>query len=182
MRVSDIHLVLYEIYITTKYIYSNSLSNHNTNQDNFAKGKYPTLNERAVFIQEAIEYVNNEIQTAQQNTKHNKLIVIVSFSFVNTDLRTAFRESFPDSVWILVDTSDDLAKERISKREGHFYKNTDNVKEAEEDTMANAAKDKDDDNSEWNFQPVTFPHMILDGRQDVEVNARQITECIEKHI
>ena len=108
------------------------------------------------------------------------MIVIISFSFVNTDLRTAFRESFPDSVWILVDTSDDLAKQRISKREGHFYKNTDYVKGAEED--ATTKTDKDDDNSEWNFQPVTFDHMILDGRQDVEVNARQIIECIEKHI
>ena len=109
------------------------------------------------------------------------MIVVISFSFVNTDLRTAFRDAYPESQWILVDTSDGLAKERISKREGHFYKNTDNAKEVEEDET-NGAKDKDDDNSEWNFQPVTFDHMILDGRQDVEVNAKQIMECIEKHI
>jgi len=109
------------------------------------------------------------------------LIVIISFSFVNTDLRTAFRDVFPNNAyWILVDTSDDLAIERISKREGHFYKNTNNVKEVEDDAITNV-KDNDNDNSEWNFQPVTFPHMILDGRQDVEVNARQITEYIEKH-
>ena len=108
------------------------------------------------------------------------MIVIISFSFVNTDLRTAFRDTFPEAHWILVDTSDDLAKERISKREGHFYKNTDNAKEEVEDTKAKT--DKDDDNSEWNFQPVTFPHMILNGREEVEVNATQIIECIEKHV
>ena len=108
------------------------------------------------------------------------MIVVISFSFVNTDLRTAFRDAYPESQWILVDTSDGLAKERISKREGHFYKNTDNAKEVEEDTTTKT--DKDDDNSEWNFQPVIFPHKILDGRQDVEVNSKQIVECIEKHI
>ena len=110
------------------------------------------------------------------------MIVIISFSFVNTDLRIVFRNSFTEAHWILVDTSDDLAKERISKREGHFYKNTENTKEVEEDDTTTNAKGKDDDNSEWNFQPVTFPHMILNGRQDVEVNATQIMECIEKYI
>lgn len=72
------------------------------------------------------------------------MIVIISFSFVNTDLRIAFRDAFPDAHWILIETSDDLAKERISKREGHFYNNTDNVKEEDKTTKT----DKDDDNSE----------------------------------
>ena len=173
-------------------------------QDNFSKGLYPTLAERAEFMKEASTYVDNKIKTAQQQQEVSTkpLNVIISFSFVNTDLRVAFRDTFPNAQWILVDTNKQTAEERILTREGHFYKNaetstkeendTTNSNEKEDDTKVNDINDDDDldydddddddndkSNSEWEFQPVNFPHVILDGGDAVEKNAKQIVECIE---
>ncbi|KAL9178339.1 hypothetical protein ACHAXT_001767, partial [Thalassiosira profunda] len=153
-------------------------------RDNFAKGIYPTLQQRAEFIQSACNYVQGEIDSAmKQHSKQQQLVTIVSFSFVNIDLRTAFREEFPQAQWILVDTHKSLAEERIASREGHFYKTTSSS--SSEDRSANDATkeaegDKsDDDNSEWEFRPVAFPHMVLDGRDPVDANAKRIAELIE---
>lgn len=162
-------------------------------QDNFSKGLYPTLAERAEFMKEGSTYVNNKIKTAQQQKISTKeLIVIISFSFVNTDLRVAFRDKFPTAQWILVDTNKQLAEERILTRKGHFYKSVEtstkeekdtiSSNEKEDDTKGNDINDDDDDdktNSEWEFQPVDFPHVILDGGDAVEENAKLIVKCIE---
>ena len=43
------------------------------------------------------------------------------------------------------------------------------------DNSSNDKQDKEDiDNSEWNFAPVTFSHTILNGNDDVEVNAKKV--------
>ena len=146
-------------------------------------------------MKEASTYVNNKIITAQQQQEVSikPLNVIISFSFVNTDLRVAFRNTFPNAQWILVDTNKQTAEERILTREGHFYKNaetntkeekdTTDSNEKEDDTKVNDINDDDDDDDddddEWEFQPVNFPHVILDGGDAVEKNAKQIVECIE---
>merc|ERR1711924_122109 len=50
------------------------------------------------------------------------LSVIVSFSFVNTDLRDIFRSRFPNAEWILIETGQEECNKRINERKGHFYK------------------------------------------------------------
>ena len=156
-------------------------------QDNFAKGMYPTLAERSSFISNACDYVSEKINSAQnENQPHKKALVpIISFSFVNTDLRIEFRKRFPDSVWILVDTSKELAEERILSREDHFYKGSGGSKheEGEHATKAVESSDTDDkDNSEWEFKPVDFPHVILDGNDEVASNAKKIVDVIQNQL
>ena len=152
-------------------------------RDNFSQGIYPTLEQRGTFMLDACEYINGEINDALKNVAdQTELITIISFSFVNTDLRAAFRDVFPGAQWILVDTQKQLSEERIQAREGHFYKNAstsdennnDNNNEAKEALSNNTV----DDNSEWEFRPVDFPHTVLDGRDTVEDNAKRIVECI----
>ena len=127
----------------------------------------------------ACQYVKEEIMAKHQKVTLHPLIVIISFSFVNTDLRYAFRAAFPDAHWILVDTDDNLAKERILHREGHFYK-------AESLSNSEVTKHRSDktndalvDNSEWEFQYVNFPHTALDGRDAANTNAKLILEINE---
>ncbi|KAL7531837.1 hypothetical protein ACHAXR_004266, partial [Thalassiosira sp. AJA248-18] len=154
-------------------------------RDNFDKGIYPTLEQRNEFMLHACDYVKGEINAAMTNIDlKKKLMAVISFSFVNTDLRTAFRGVFPHAQWILVDTHKKIAEERISAREGHFYKNANSSDDKK--IRINEAKEApcnvSDDNAEWEFRPVDFPHTILNGRDDVEVNAKQIVKCIESHI
>ena len=119
------------------------------------------------------QYVKGEIITVHQKVPR-PLMVIVSFSFVNTDLRVAFRDAFPDAHWILVDTHKDLAQERILCREGHFYK-------AESLNNSEVAKNSSNETiSEWEFQPVDFPHVLLDGRDTADTNAKLLLEFIER--
>lgn len=139
---------------------------------------YPTLKlkERAGFISDACSHVKSEIN----QKKTSKMIIIVSFSFVNTDLRTAFRDAFPRAQWILVDTDKNLAEERISAREGHFYK-AESSSTNSDDEVTNSCDDSkcaNEDNSDWEFRPVDFPHTALDGCDTVEANAKRIVECI----
>ena len=95
---------------------------------------------------------------------------------MNTDLRDAFRDEFPRARWFLVETSKNLAEERLLAREGHFYK-SDSTRKSNSDEGVNARENEiDQDNSEWNFRPVTFPHIVLDGRDSVEDNAKRIEE------
>jgi hypothetical protein len=51
-----------------------------------------------------------------------KTITIISFSFVNTDLRNVFRQRFPHAQWVLMDTTEMEAQRRIEQRQGHFFK------------------------------------------------------------
>jgi gluconate kinase len=146
-------------------------------RDNFAKGIYPTLEERKEFAIGACDYVDNQLETMRQE---EKVMVIITFSFVNTDLRGVFRGRFPEATWILIDTSDSDAQDRINKREGHFYKGNTNdesksgVKKGEEEETAEATAD----NSEWLFSPVDFDHIVLDGLQPVEENAKRVIQVL----
>ena len=157
-------------------------------QDNFAKGVYPTLAERRIFITHASDYVTDKINSAQnENQPDSKVLVpIISFSFVNTDLRVEFRKRFPHSVWILVDTSEELAEERILTREDHFYKGSGGSTQHEEGgptTKTVESSDTDDkDNCEWEFKPVDFPHIVLDGNDEVVTNAKKIVDVIQNQL
>lgn len=171
-------------------------------RDNFAKGIYPTLQQRKEFALSACDYVDSKLSS--DSTSANAVVenddiessvdvsaAIISFSFVNTDLRDVFRERFPHALWALMDVTDEVAKERIDAREGHFYKGAPpaggeigNLEEKPDgvvdvvvvaDNSSNGKQDElDVDNSEWNFAPVTFSHTILNGNEDVEVNAKKV--------
>ena len=171
-------------------------------RDNFAKGIYPTLQQRKEFALSACDYVdsklssdsssaNNAVESHDIESSADISAAIISFSFVNTDLRDVFRERFPNARWALMDVTDEVAKARIDAREGHFYKGappagekTGNLERKPDevadvgvvaDNSSNDKQDKEDiDNSEWNFAPVTFSHTILNGNDDVEVNAKKV--------
>mmetsp|Transcript_17649 Transcript_17649/g.28889 ORF Transcript_17649/g.28889 Transcript_17649/m.28889 type:complete len:217 (-) Transcript_17649:400-1050(-) len=155
-------------------------------KDNFAKGVYPTLAERIEFTSNACDYVTDKINFAQnKNQPDNKaLIPIISFSFVNTDMRVEFRKRFPHSEWILVDTSMEVAEERILSREDHFYKGSGDIQNEEEgDSTRKTIESSDtDDNSEWEFNPVDYPHVILDGNDEVATNAKKIVDVIRNQL
>ena len=124
-------------------------------RDNFAKGIYPTLAERQAFASDAAEYVTTE-------SAGKDACCVVSFSFVNDDLRDSFRERFPDATWALVDASDALAGERIASRDGHFY----NPPPARGD--------------EWRFAPVAFEHLVLDAMKPVEENVARLLSLVRR--
>ncbi len=174
-------------------------------RDNFAKGMYPTLAQRQEFALGACDYVDQELKEFIKklpSTLPSPPAMIISFSFVNTDLRDTFRSRFPHATWILVDTSDEISLERIQMRQGHFYKGAPPPAPSAEDTNAtststsgetkspsNECDDDDDkvevdqtdiDNSEWDFAPVSFDHVILDGLRPIEVNAKHVIEIIKE--
>ena len=152
---------------------------------NFAKSIYPTLEERKVFALDCCEYVEKEINNIiQKKSDENMITVIISFSFVNTDLRDIFRSHFQKAKWVLVDTTEEEAAIRIQTRKDHFYKG-DTSKQSidelsskdttEESTERNGSK-TDIDNSDWHFAPVTFPHVILDGNAPITENAEKLIQ------
>jgi gluconate kinase len=144
-------------------------------RENFARGIYPTLKQREEFAVSCCDYVDKSLSdTAKQQPDNTRIVAIVSFSFVNRDLRDGFRNRFPDSQWILMQTSEEEAQRRIESRAGHFYKG----KPASRDQ---APKDTSTtDNSDWDFAPVTFPHAILDGMKPVDENAAQVVQLIQE--
>jgi gluconate kinase len=111
-------------------------------RDNFAQGIYPTLAERLEFAELACDYVlqqqlsqlhqaKDDVPTSSMDEATRttvvpetttKTITIISFSFVNTDLRNVFRQRFPHAKWVLMDTTEMEAQRRIEQRQGHFYK------------------------------------------------------------
>lgn len=157
-------------------------------RDNFSRGIYPTLEQRNVFAVDCCEYVKNEIGKLflkrQEDTKNNKQIiitVIISFSFVNTDLRDIFRSHFPYAIWVLVDTTEEEAAIRIKTRKDHFYKETKTTtktteKTIEEENRLDSKTKKNADNSDWDFAPVTFPHVVLDGNLTIDKNAEKLVQ------
>jgi hypothetical protein len=102
-----------------------------------------------------------------ESEPNSPFAVLVSFSFVNEDLRASFRRRFPTSVWCLMDTSSEEASERIAKREGHFYKGSTKASPPSSQSGQGSKSDNDD----WSFAPVDFPHIVLDGRDTIENNA-----------
>lgn len=150
-------------------------------RDNFAAGIYPTSAERAAFADSACDYVESQIAEKMQDaperlsSQHHREVpgspaVVVSFSFVNDDLRASFRRRFPQSVWCLLDTTNEEASERIAKREGHFYKGATGASPPSAQCSQDNMSDKDD----WAFAPVTFPHIVLDGRDAIDKNAASV--------
>jgi gluconate kinase len=149
-------------------------------RDNFSKGVYPTLEQRQEFALGACDYVDEQIQQGNQKEDDlKKLAAVVSFSFVNTDLRDAFRSRFPHAKWVLVDTTDEEATNRVNMREGHFYKSiTPGVAATIAELEENEGKDID--KSEWEFAPVTFEHVILEGSASIDVNAEKVLMVLLK--
>lgn len=153
-------------------------------KDNFAKQIYPTLAERHEFALTACQYVEEQIQCNLKEMKEKSafdLGVLVSFSFVNTDLRQDFREKFPHAIWALIDVTNDLAEERIKQRQDHFYK----VSEPKEkESLKNLDSNSNDEipkqkQSDWEFCQVDFDHILLDGTDTIQVNASKISEKFE---
>jgi gluconate kinase len=150
-------------------------------KDNFANGMYPTLEQRQEFAKGCCEYVEKELDEKWQNGSVN-VATIVSFSFVNTDLRDIYRSRFPDSSWVLIDTTEDESTRRINAREDHFYKGDTSSDETSDSDLKSVEDEEDSepdvDNSEWNFAPVTFPHVSLDGNQPIDVNAEKVLDVL----
>ena len=140
-------------------------------RDNFARGVYPTLPQRRAFAQAACDHLEARLRecAAERRAAGRQAAAhcLVSFSFVNADLRDAFRARFPAARWVLMGTSDALAAERVAQREGHFYK-----------APAAAAS-----GSEWAFAPVDFEHTLLDGSRPVDENAVRVLKelSLAKH-
>lgn len=146
---------------------------------NFARQIYPTLKEREEFAISACDYVDTKLEEQSKIlSKDQNMAVIVSFSFVNTDLRDIFRQRFPFAEWVLLDTTESEANTRIETREGHFYKGAppqdDNAKPPGEESPA--------ENSEWNFAPVTFPVQKLPGDDPIAANAQRVVDIIRKEL
>jgi hypothetical protein len=110
------------------------------------------------------------------------MVAIISFSFVNTDLRDTFRLRFPNAIWALVDTKESEAEERIRTREGHFYKGAPPSAKSGNEEYDVTNEEPDRDNSEWDFEPVTFSHSKLPGNEPIEENARTIVNIILREI
>jgi gluconate kinase len=144
-------------------------------KENFAKGIYPTLQERQAFATLACDYVDDCIRKAtagaavassSSSSSSRQVVAGISFSFVNTDLRDTFRQRFPKASWFLVEVTEDLAAERIQRREGHFYNGKVELKTESSHPRG--------DNDDWNFAPVSFPHTVLDGVKPIEENAETV--------
>lgn len=133
-----------------------------------------TLQERIVFAESACNYVEERLLQEQNkltSKNDDRIGAVVSFSFVNTDLRDVFRQKFPQARWFLVDTSEEEANDRILKREGHFYKG-----KVETATTKEEQARPRSDNEDWNFAPVTFPHILLDGLLPIDHNADTVAK------
>jgi gluconate kinase len=130
---------------------------------NFGKGIYPSADERESFIRRACQSLDRDItdrSTAYPAISHSWL---VSFSFVNCDMRDIFRTEFPSSKWILLDSTPNLAEERMQQRQGHFYKGGPPLLPRGE---------------EWLFAPVEFDHLVLSAEDPVDHNCAKIIEEI----
>lgn len=106
-----------------------------------------------------------------------------------------FRARFPKATWLLVDTSVEEANLRISQREGHFYKvvstaspsssslstTTINTSITEDTEKTKSLSQSDDvDNSEWKFDKVDYPHIVLDGNAAIKTNAQRVVDVIHE--
>jgi gluconate kinase len=146
-------------------------------RDNFANGIYPTLHERQAFALSCCEFVDQNYEAIQDCVNDKYWVSIISFSFVNKDLRDTFRTRFPAAQWVLVDTTEDEAAQRINQRKGHFFKGKSpnyisNSQELPQKRLLAI------DNSEWIFAPVDFPHVVLKGTDAIETNAASIVHLM----
>jgi energy-coupling factor transporter ATP-binding protein EcfA2 len=156
-------------------------------RDNFSNGIYPTLSQRIDFANHCCEFVATQLQAHMNSislpecpgSDHHYVMLpptrigcIVSFSFVNTDLRDIFRKRFPMAQWILLDTCDVVAQQRIKQRKNHFYTGT------KVDASLLPQENEDNDSNCWNFAPVTFAHTILSGMEPPESNAERVVDIL----
>ena len=142
-------------------------------KDNFSKGIYPTLVDRLSFAKSACDYVSAQLCRGEEVTRP---YAIVSFSFVNTDLRDVFRSRFPQAEWVLINTSEHEARRRIEKREGHFYVGKVSDQRGVDSKPVPVHDEQEGNNSDWEFAEVEFPHTILDGTTSIEENAETIVD------
>lgn len=131
-------------------------------KENFSNGVYPTSEERIRFMQSACDYVASILRLQD---KERCKACLVSFSFVNSDLRKVFRKRFHHSKWVLLDITQDVANERIALREDHFYKGEPDV-------------DSKQQGNEWKFEVIDFPHTILDGLDSIQANAEKLANIL----
>jgi len=132
-------------------------------------GIYPTLQQRTDFAHGACEYVRQKLIPAGDSIQQDLLI---SFSFVNKDLRDVFREEFPDALWILVNTPEDESQKRIAARQGHFYHGANSLESKTSNTINKESVD------DWQFDPVTFPHISLDGFDPIQNNSDKVVDTV----
>jgi len=150
---------------------------------------YPTFAERQQFASAACDYVDDAIalektQISQEEesggTLDSNLAAVVSFSFVNQDLRDYFRQRFPQTKWVLINTTEMEADLRIQQRENHFYKGKDGAegKIERELPTKDIEENTKEDNPDWEFDPVDFEHISLDGKCSIDQNAKQVLDII----
>jgi thymidylate kinase len=146
-------------------------------KDNFSRGIYPTMQERREFAQSACDHVR------EQCANEGASSALVSFSFVNADIREFFRQSFPSSTWILMDTDEETAQQRIQQRKNHFFRRKlDACVAAYAGIESSVSSPSLADNADWQFAPVTFDHIVLNGKEDAETNASKIVHLVERHM
>jgi len=138
-------------------------------RENFEKGVYPSSVQRVKFMESACDYLESLLLVKQIENPNRYKSCLVSFSFVNDDLRKVFRNRFPSAKWVLLDTTKEIAASRIEKRNGHFYKGAPVV---ESDSVENKQ-------SEWEFAPIDFEHIKLDGRDSLESNSAKLFEILK---
>ena len=136
-------------------------------KENFNKGIYPNLAQRREFANDCVEYVRGQLKTASSDIS----LVLVSFSFVNKDLRDIFRQQYSAAQWVLVNVDESTAQSRIEQRANHFYKGK--VSKEMQPPTSGAAPSKHD-NPDWEFAPVTFSHVVLNGLDSVETNVQRL--------
>merc|ERR1711933_117052 len=65
------------------------------------------------FIETACSHVQLQIYKMKSQSQSSIIFVIITFSFINDDIRYIFRQKFPYAIWVLVDVSEELSQERM---------------------------------------------------------------------
>jgi len=138
---------------------------------NFEQGihRSPTLEQRLVFAQKACDFLAARIR---EGCSAGHTICIVTFSFVDTSTRNSFRSRFPAARWILMDTHEIVASQRLAARKKKCSKAwvlTQNLDRGKTQSRG----------PEWGFAPVLFEHTRLDGLVAVDVNAAVVAALVK---
>lgn len=149
-------------------------------RDNFAKGIYPTPDQRLEFASAACDFVDKAVHDNFDRLHHRWLGVIIAFSFVNADMRDYFRSRFSHARWALVDTSFEETERRIHGREGHFY--IGRGESSENEGKQTTSKSNAEESNDWDFAPVDYPHAVLNGEDSVEINSDRVVNIFNKAI
>lgn len=161
----------------------------NEMKENFDKGIYPSHEERGnilyimhpgynqitfiihslLFIVQFMENACKYLEEKICSRKSSSTSCLVSFSFVNDDMRQVFRKKFKTARWILYDTPNDIAEDRIAKRQGHFYKGA-------------PAGHKKERRGEWEFEKIHFNHQRIDGTKELQGNADLLAAFVRENL